>query len=297
MIEHDHCSGRLDDKVALVTGSTQGIGLAIARRYAREGASVVINDHGANDGEAIAAAITADTGSDAIYVEADAGETDDVERLVATAADEFGRIDVLVNNVANSVSGPFMERDLDDWENVMDVALRSHWYATREAVPHMPEGSSVVNISSVHAIQTDPECFPYNVAKSGVNGLTRALAIELGPEGIRVNAIMPGKILTELLVDWDYEEGTLEDHIQDPYPAHRHDPDSDRSIERQNTELDPIGRFGAPADIAGLAAYMAADESALLTGVAIPVDGGRTTTLRDHDYAQWLRERRSEGNR
>jgi len=89
----------------------------------------------------------------------------------------------------------------------------------------------------------------------------------------------------------DHEEGTLADHEQDPFPAARHDPDSEKSIERQNAELDPVGRFGAPADIAGLAAYMAADESGLMTGVCIPMDGGRTAVLRDHDFAQWLRER------
>jgi NAD(P)-dependent dehydrogenase (short-subunit alcohol dehydrogenase family) len=292
MISYDACPERLVDKVIVITGSTQGIGLGMAKRFSAEGASVVINDHGANDGEAIAEAVQAE-GGDCMYVMADAGDTDDLDRLVEETVDEFGRIDVLVNNVTNSVSGPFLERTEAEWDDVMDVALKSFWYLAKQALPYMPTGSSIINISSVHAVQTDPECFPYNVANSGVNGLTRALAVELGAEGIRVNAIMPGKILTELLADHDYEEGTIEDHEQDPFPGHRHDPDSERSIERQNTEIDPIGRFGAPADIAGLAAYLAADESSLLTGVVIPVDGGRTTTLRDHDYAEWLRQRQS----
>ena len=290
MIRHDPCPERLEDKVIIITGSTQGIGLGMAKRFSAEGATVVINDHGANDGAAIAETV-AEEGGEAMYIQADAGNPDDLDRLIDGTVEAYGRIDVLVNNVANSISGPFEERDLEDWDAVMNVALRSHWYATKQALPHMPEGSSVINISSVHGVQTDPECFPYNVAKSGVNGLTRALAIELGPEGIRVNAIMPGKIITELLADHDYEAGTLADHEQDPYPEHRHDPDSEKSIERQNTELDPIGRFGAPADIAGLAAYMAADESALMTGAVIPMDGGRTATLRDHDFAEWLRQR------
>ncbi|MDZ7849397.1 MAG: SDR family oxidoreductase [Halodesulfurarchaeum sp.] len=290
MIRHDHCPGRLAEKVIVISGSTQGIGLGMAKRFSAEGASVVINDHGANDGETIAEAV-AQEGGEAIYVQADAGKPEEIDHLIEKTVEEFGRIDVLVNNVTNSVSGPFEERTLEEWDSVMDVALKSYWYYTKQALPHMPEGSSVINISSVHAIQTDPECFPYNVANSGINGLTRALSIELGVHGIRVNTIMPGKILTEALSDHDYEDGTWEDHEQDPFPAHRHDPDSKKSIERQNTELDPIGRFGTPADIAGLAAYLAADESSLMTGTAIPVDGGRTTTLRDHDYAQWLRER------
>jgi NAD(P)-dependent dehydrogenase (short-subunit alcohol dehydrogenase family) len=289
MIRHDHCPERLEDKVIVITGSSRGIGLGMAKRFSAEGASIVTNSR-AEDGSEVVEKVEAE-GGDAIYVQADAGNPDEIDHLIDRAVEEYGRIDVLVNNVANSISGKFENRDLDDWDAVMDVALRSHWYTTRQALPHMPEGSSVINISSVHAVQTDPECFPYNVANSGVNGLTRALAIELGPEGVRVNCIMPGKIITESLADHDYEEGTYEDHDQDPYPEHRHDPDSEKSIERQNTELDPIGRFGTPADIAGLAAYMAADESEFMTGAVIPVDGGRTTTLRDHDFAEWLRQR------
>lgn len=290
MIRYDHCTERLSEKVIVISGSTQGIGLGMAKRFSAEGASIVINDHGANDGDAIAE-VVAKEGGDAIYVQADAGDPDQIDHLIEKTVEAFGRIDVLVNNVTNSVSGPFEERTLEEWDEVMNVALRSFWYTTKQALPHMSEGSSVINISSVHAVQTDPECFPYNVANSGINGLTRALAIELGVHGIRVNAIMPGKILTESLADHAYEDGTMADHEQDPFPPHRHDPDSGKSIERQNTELDPIGRFGAPADIAGLAAYMAADESSLMTGAVIAMDGGRTSTLRDHDYAQWLRER------
>lgn len=290
MIRHDHSTGRLADKVIVISGSTQGIGLGMAKRFSAEGASVIINDHGANDGETIAESV-AQEGGDGVYVQADAGKPEDIDHLINETVSKFGRIDVLVNNVTSSVSGPFEERTLEEWDSVMDIALRSYWYTTKQALPYMPEGSSVINISSVHAVQTDPECFPYNVANSGINGLTRALSIELGVHGIRVNTIMPGKILTEALSDHNYESGTMADHEQDPFPAHRHDPDSTKSIERQNTELDPIGRFGTPADIAGLAAYLAADESSLMTGTAIPVDGGRTTTLRDHDYAQWLRER------
>jgi NAD(P)-dependent dehydrogenase (short-subunit alcohol dehydrogenase family) len=292
MIRHDHCPDRLSNKIIVISGSTQGIGLGMAKRFSAEGASVVINDHGANDGEAIAE-LVAQEGGDAHYIQADAGEPGEIDHLIDSSVDKFGRIDVLVNNVTSSVSGPFEERTLEEWDSVMNIALRSYWYTTKQALPYMPEGSSVINISSVHAVQTDPMCFPYNVANSGINGLTRALSIELGFNGIRVNTIMPGKILTEALSDHNYESGTLEDHLQDPFPVHRHDPKSQKSIERQNTELDPIGRFGTPADIAGLAAYLAADESSLMTGTAIPVDGGRSATLRDHDYAQWLRERSS----
>ncbi|MEA5387989.1 SDR family oxidoreductase [Haloarculaceae archaeon H-GB11] len=271
MIRYPHCADRLDDAVAVVTGSTQGIGLGIARRFAAEGATVVVNDHGANDGDAVAAAVR-EEGGDALYVQADVSDPEGIEGFVETVVDECGRIDVLVNNVADFRHGPLAETSLQDWEDVMTVALRSHWLMTKAALPHMPDGASVINMSSVHAVQTDPKCIPYNVAKSGVNGLTRALAVELGPEGVRVNAIMPGKILVERLADFDTETATLADY-------------------EQETPIDPVGRFGTPADIAGLAAYLASDESSFVTGACIPIDGGRTAVLRDHDHVEWRRQR------
>jgi NAD(P)-dependent dehydrogenase (short-subunit alcohol dehydrogenase family) len=268
MLSYPACPNRLDDAVAVVTGSTRGIGLGIARRFASEGASVVINDEEATDGEEVARDLAETGGGPVQYVEADCADPAAIDRLVDTVVDEFGRIDVLVNNVADFRHGPLSETTLDDWAAVLDVALRSHWYATRAAVPHMPAGSSVVNVSSVHAVATDPHCVPYNVAKSGVNGLTRALAVDLGPEGVRVNAIMPGKILVERLADFDTETATIDDYAQE-------------------TVIDPVGRFGAPADVAGLAAYLASDESSFVTGACIPIDGGRTAVLRDHDHAAW----------
>lgn len=267
MIEYQPCSKRLGGKVAVVTGSTQGIGLGIARRFSAEGASVVINDHGANDGDAIASEV-ASQGGDATYIKANMGEPDDIDRFLDTAEAEYGTIDILVNNVANFRHGPLAETTLQDWEDVIDVALRSHWYTTKQAVPRMSAGSSVINMSSVHAIQTDPLCIPYNVAKSGVNGLTRALAVDLGPKDIRVNAIMPGRILVERLADFDTETATMAEYEQEQV-------------------IDPVGRFGTPADVAGLAAYLASDESSFMTGASIPIDGGRTAVLRDHDHVEW----------
>jgi len=197
MIRYSPCSDRLAGKVALITGSTQGIGLGIARRFAAEGATVVINDEGANDGVAVAEAIEAEAGSDARFVEADVGDPEAVERLVGAVEEGFGRLDVLVNNVADFRHGPMTETSIEDWDDVMSVALRSHWLVPRESLGLLARGASVVNMSSVHAVRTDPDCIPYNVAKSGVNGLTRAMAVDLGPEDVRVNAIMPGKILVE----------------------------------------------------------------------------------------------------
>jgi NAD(P)-dependent dehydrogenase (short-subunit alcohol dehydrogenase family) len=269
MIRYPACSKRLDGTVAVVTGSTQGIGLGIAKRFAAEGATVVVNDHGDNDGEAVAETVRAE-GGDATYVQADLGDPDEIDEFADTIAEEYGRIDVLVNNVADFRHGPLAETTLQDWGDVMKVALQSHWLTTKATIEYMPDGGSVVNMSSIHAVQTDPKCIPYNVAKSGVNGLTRALAVELGPAGIRVNAIMPGKILVERLADFDTSEATLAEY-------------------EQETPIDPVGRFGMPGDVAGLAAYLASEESSFVTGTCIPIDGGRTAVLRDHDHVAWRR--------
>jgi len=270
MIRYAACAKRLDGTVAVVTGSTQGIGLGIAKRFAAEGATVVVNDHGDNDGEAVAETVRAE-GGDATYVQADVSDPDEIEEFVDAVGEKFGRIDVLVNNVADFRHGPVAETTLQDWHDVLTVALRSHWLTTKAATEYMSDGGSVINMSSIHAVQTDPKCIPYNVAKSGVNGLTRALAVELGPDGIRVNAIMPGKILVERLADFDTAEATFTEY-------------------EQEIPIDPVGRFGTPADVAGLAAYLASEESSFVTGACIPIDGGRTAVLRDHDHVEWRRQ-------
>lgn len=256
---------RHGDRVAVVTGSTHGIGLGTAKRLAREGASVVVNDEGTGAGEAVAAGIV-DRGGEAIFVPADATNPDAIERLIDRAVESFGRIDVLVNNVGGWEHDTADRTALSTWDDVMNATLRSHWLTTIGAIEHMPAGGSVVNISSVHAVQTDPGRFPYNVAKSGVNGLTRALALELGPEGIRVNAIMPGAIDTERA---DAADAELAD----------------------SSRPEPIGRWGAPRDIAGVVSFLASDDAAFVTGATIPVDGGQTAVYDSADYAQWREDR------
>jgi glucose 1-dehydrogenase len=257
-----HCPDRLADAVALVTGSTHGIGLGIARRFAREGASVVVNDQGAHDGEAVADELT-DLGAEATYVEADALEPDDIETLVERTVSEYGRIDALVNNVATWRHQGFADTELADWEFVMNGTVRSHWLTTKHAIEHMPEGGSVINISSVHALGADVERFPYNVGKAAVNALTRTFAVELGPLGLRANAIMPGPIDTS-----------------QPPPS------------REELEVEesvwPAGRRGKPADIAGLAAYLASEESSFVSGTCIPVDGGRFAVWGEENYREWF---------
>lgn len=249
-----HNLQRLTDKTAVVTGSTRGIGEGIARRFASEGAAVVVSGRTADAGEKIATDIR-DSGGEAVFIEADMANPEDIKQLVAETAKRYGTIDVLVNNAAAWSHGPFTERTMDDWNTVIDVSLRAPWLATKHALDDMPAGGSIINISSIHALATDPGRFPYNVTKAGLNGMTRSLAIDLGPQDITVNAIMPGPI--QIRESTSGDEGN---HIARFIPANRR---------------------GKPDDIAGMAAYLASDEAGFVTGTSIPVDGGWTVCLFD----------------
>lgn len=250
---------RFGDAVVLVTGSTHGIGLGIARRFAREGARVVVNDAGGYDGAGVAADLR-EAGGEATFVEADVTDPDAVERLVDRTVEEYGRIDVLVNNAGGGTRGRPDDLTLDEWNDTLALSLRSGWLAVKHAVAHMPPGASVVNVSSRQGTETVPASFPYDVAKAGVDGLTRSLAVELGPLGIRVNAVAPGAIEVDDL------------------------PASDADL-AQDPPIDPAERWGRPADVAGVVAFLAGPDAGYVTGVVVPVDGGRHAVLSGGQYA------------
>lgn len=250
---------RLDEKIALVTGSTHGIGLGIAERFVREGASVVLNDNGEHDGEKIERELDGET----MFVEADVRNPDELRNLIKTAIDEYSRIDVLVNNVGEGGYEYLLEATIEDWDYTFESSLRSAWLATKYAIADMPEGSSIINISSLEGSVTVPNFFPYDVMKAGMDGLTKSMAVDLGGLGIRVNAIQPGLIL-----------------LDDP---------SEEEQEMDN-KWDPIGRHGTPEDVAPLAAYLASDESAFMTGSSLTIDGGRSVVLAD---GQMMNQRRT----
>ena len=261
---------RLADRTAIVTGSTRGIGAGIARRFAKEGANVVVSGRSEAAGEAVAREITeAPTPGEASFVRADMREPDDIEALVDAAVDRYGEIDVLVNNAAVQTETGVREATLEDWNFVVETDFRGYWLAAREAIEHMPDGGSIINISSNHARLTLPKHFPYNAVKAGIDGMTRAMAVELGPIGIRANSIDPGWVevdrTREELSDGRYEE-----------------------VE----ELHPIGRIGQPADVAGVAGFLASDDAAFVTGSSILVDGGRSAVMQDDTLVTYKDERR-----
>lgn len=249
---------RLKGRTAIVTGSSRGIGKAIALRFAEEGANVVVNHlAGEAEGEKTLAEIRA-KGVEAIRVEADIGKSDDVRRLVGTALEKFGALDILVNNAGMGLTKPFATIQEHEWERLMAVHLNGVFLATQLAGEAMRKrkSGSIINIASVAGKVALPLRVLYSTVEGGKIMFTSSLACEWAPWGIRVNAIAPGTILTDL-VRRNFELGLL-----------------DGASVLQRT---PLGRFGETNEIASVAAFLASDESSYLTGQTICVDGGWTS--------------------
>ncbi len=188
----------LEDKVALITGASQGLGKALALAFAREGAAVVLNAR-SEDGIRPVAQEAEGLGAEALAVAADISDSDDAERLVRTAVERFGRVDVLVNNAG--VLGPRVaieEYPEDEWRRVLDANLTGLFLVSRAAIPHMPGGGSIINLVSGVSVEGRAEWGAYSVSKFGVEGLTQILAAELEERGVRANAVDPGGMRTDM---------------------------------------------------------------------------------------------------
>lgn len=247
----------MSKRVVVVTGATSGIGEAIAWRFATSGDDVVMHGLADDEAENAASRLRDDAIGELILLTGDLREPEACERLVTGAVDRLGRIDVLINNAGRNVFTGVLDSDLDDWNRAIDLNLRTAWLMARAAVPHMPSGSCVINVSSNHAFSTMPGCFPYNVAKAGLVGLTTALAVELASRGIRANTICPGWTETP------------------PVTEQVADPDERRRVER----LHLTGRIGTPGDVAEAAWYLAG--AGQVTGTQLVIDGGRSALMED----------------
>jgi NAD(P)-dependent dehydrogenase (short-subunit alcohol dehydrogenase family) len=243
---------RLQGKVSVVTGAGNGIGRAIATRFAKEGAKVAVNDINASAGESLVSHIEA-AGGTAFFLRGDAGSEDDVSALMRAVSDRFGSLHILVNNV---VPGP-AEVSSNRWEVMLQVGLKGYWLCMQAAIPLMQlSGSgSIVNISSVNALMGLGRDHVYSGVKAAVLGLSRSMVGEFSPRGLRINCICPGTIVT--------------DHWK---PLFERDPE----LERRISTLYPIGRLGTPDDIANAALFLASDEASFITGSVLVVDGGLT---------------------
>jgi NAD(P)-dependent dehydrogenase (short-subunit alcohol dehydrogenase family) len=250
--------GRLDDKVALITGGASGMGKVASHLFAREGAKVVLTDVADEAGEAVAAAIR-DGGAQAAYVHADVSRASDAEAMVRFAVDTFGGLTILYNN-----AGVFPERDgsvtetpEEVWDLTIDINLKGVYLGCRYGIPAMIEsgGGAIVNVASFVALMgaATPQ-IAYTASKGGVLSMTREIAVEFARRGVRANALCPGPIETPLLKE------LLAD------PARR---------QRRLVHI-PMGRFGLAEEIAKAALFLASDESSYMTGAALVVDGGIT---------------------
>jgi NAD(P)-dependent dehydrogenase (short-subunit alcohol dehydrogenase family) len=258
-------TGRLQDKVAIVTGAARGIGAAIARVFAREGAELALFDLDEATLAGVVREVRTSDRSTALPIRLDITDRPAVEAAVRVVLERFGRIDILVNNAGINVFGDPLTTTDEAWRRSLAVNLDGAWHLTRAVLPDMLKRSSgsIVNIASTHAFSIIPGCFPYPVAKHGLIGLTRSLAIEYAPRGIRINAIAPGYIETEKVRDW------LEGH-EDPAAA------------RARVEnLIPARRIGRPEEVAFAAVYLASDEAAFSIGSILTMDGGRSVVYHD----------------
>jgi NAD(P)-dependent dehydrogenase (short-subunit alcohol dehydrogenase family) len=247
---------RLDGKTAIITGAGRGIGASIAEAFVREGARVVIAELDTATGQTKAAELGATTR----FIRTDVTDQTSVDATVAATLSAFGRIDILVNNAGINVFHEPLETTDAEWARCMAVDLEGVWRMCRAVLPSMLQAGagSIVNIASSHSSTIIPGTFPYPVAKHGLLGLTRSLGIEYAARGIRVNAIAPGYIETDLAVQ--YWNGF-----------------ADPAAERQRTyDLHPPGRIGKPEEVAMTAVFLASDEAPFINATSIAIDGGRS---------------------
>ena len=245
----------LEGKVAIVTGATRGIGRATARLFAREGASVTVAGRSTDEGRAVVDGIRA-AGGTAIFVATDVSDSTDVERMLATTTAEFGGVDVLVNNAGIEIGKPLMETSEAEFDHLMAVNLKGHWLCAKAVVPEMRRRGrgAIVNTSSVLALASMRDCGVYTASKAAIMGLTRSMALEWTPLGIRVNCVLPGSTETEMMYF-----GMDPAHI----PSRR----------RAEEETIPIGRVADPEEIAQASLWLASDRASFASGTMLVIDG------------------------
>ena len=239
-------AGRLDGKVALISGASKGQGEAEARLFLAEGAAVVLGDVLDTEGEAVAASL----GDRARYVHLDVTNEDDWKQAVRTAGDAFGGLDVLINNAGIIRIGMMADVSLDEYMSVINVNQIGCWLGMKSASAIMRSGGSIINISSMNGVMPGAGIMSYVASKFAIRGMTKAAALELGPKGIRVNSIHPGAILTDMA-----RAGLA-------------------GIPGNPLAKLPIPRIGEPEEVARLALFLASDESSYSTGSEFVIDGG-----------------------
>jgi NAD(P)-dependent dehydrogenase (short-subunit alcohol dehydrogenase family) len=250
----------LNGKTAIVTGGSRGIGKAIALGFAKAGAKVALTSRKMNDLEMNAAEIKA-FGGEAFPIQAHPGKAEEINRMVNTVIDKFGRIDILINNAGTSPSaGTVLNSDERLWETIMNLNLRGLYFTSQAVAKVMKKQGSgkIINIASIDGIKPEPGVSIYNISKAGVRMITSAFAVELAPFNIQVNTIAPGPISTKLL-DSHWAHLPLEEF---------------KNRKQELAKMTPMGRIGEPDEIVGAAIYLASEASSYTTGAEIVIDGG-----------------------
>jgi len=246
-----------ENKVAVVTGGARGIGRACAERFARSGARVVVADIDEDAGEAL----VSELGGEARFIDCDVGEKLDIRNMIAEAVDTFGRIDILINNAAINHKSPFLDLQEEDFDRILRVNLKGSFLVGQAVARQMVEQAEendrkpgvIVNMSSINAEATNATQLAYAVSKGGVRQLTKSMAMALAPWGIRVNAVGPGTVSTDM----------NSDSLTDP------------ALRKRVLSRTPLGRVGEAREIASVAAFLASDDASYMTGQTVYVDGGR----------------------
>lgn len=241
----------LENKITIVTGAGQGIGKGIALALANQGAKVVVSDLNQENAQKVAEEINQNQGQ-AIAVKCDVSQKNEIENLFQETKNHFDKVDILVNNAGIFPFKAFAELSEDDWNKVMDINLKSIFLCSQQAARAMEQGGKIINISSIASIIGYKNLTHYCASKSGINGLTRALALELAPK-INVNSIAPGAINTPGASVGSNEE-----------------------IQKQTIAAIPLARMGEPEDIANMAVFLASDSANYITGQIFTIDGGYT---------------------
>jgi len=252
--------GRVDGKVALVTGGGSGIGRAVCVRLAEEGAEVVVTSRNPEHVDAVAAEIEEATGAAPLAFMLDVADRESVDAGVARAIDRHGRLDVLSNNAGIELphAPAVVDTTDEEWERLMRVNVTGYFWACRAALPHMTVGGAIVNMASINSFIAWPNDTPYTTSKGALLQFTRALALEAASQGIRVNCVCPG------IIDTPLNDAFLE-LADDP-----------GALRREYEAASPFNRMGTAREVADCVLFLASDEASFVTGTALVVDGGTT---------------------
>jgi NAD(P)-dependent dehydrogenase (short-subunit alcohol dehydrogenase family) len=262
---------RLQNKVAIITGGTSGIGKATALRFAEEGADLIITGRRVSLGKGVEAECRqrlalsgVETGVRCVFVEADHSKPEDCQRVVDAAIEEFKRIDILFNNAGIVTSGTAETTSEEVWQSTIDINITAVWRMSKLVIPIMKKqgGGVIINNGSDWSVVAGRDAFPYVMSKGAVGMMTKAMALDFARDGIRVNAVCPGDTFVERWMEKGYFEGSSPVNLEEAM--------------REASEYLPLGRFGKPEEIANAVLFLASDEASFVTGHLLLVDGGNT---------------------